>query len=165
MFSTTWSWCWGSAPCYRSWPAGSCSPSALDHLRRWQTHFLCCQKAHTEGRTVGEQAIALCQICVPMIFVNFSDCFSLAPHFLSFLAPAGPLLPLAEEPSFPKLESGLWQTPLNVILILKDQHIQPRAAEHFEENVGHNHKVTAEHRMHRKSQFWRRGLCHWCWRF
>lgn len=173
MFSTTSWWCWGSVPCYRS-QAGSCSFSVRGHLCGWHTQHLCCQEAHTEDRIVGEQAIVFCQVRVPRICVNFSDCFPLVPHFLLLLPvalsswsvspPPHPPRQQTGEPSLPKLQAGLWWTPLQVLLIVKDQHTQPSAAEHVEGNTGHN-QVSAQHRRHRKSQLWRRGLCHWCCRF
>lgn len=87
MFSITSSWCWGFVLCYKGEPGRQLQflhprPSPLSMTN---SHLLCCQKEQTEDRIVGKQGTALCQICVPVIFVNFSDCFSSVPHFLLWL--------------------------------------------------------------------------------
>lgn len=87
MFSITSSWCWGFVPCCKGEPGRQLellhpkpSPPSVTNL-----HLSCCQKEQTEDRIVGEERIALCQICVPATFVNFSDCFSSVPYFLLWL--------------------------------------------------------------------------------
>lgn len=167
MSSITSSWCWGFVPCCRRSPGRqwhllhpTSSPVSMTN-----SHLLCCQQEQTEEHTVEEQRIALCQLRVPMIFVNFGEfcefrclwCLISSCDFLWSWDPAVLLPQLAEESPFFMLKSGLQQTPLKAILILKASHTQPNAAEHFDENVGHNHQVSAEYRMHRNSQFCQEG--------
>lgn len=52
----------------------------------------------------------------------------------------------------PIFKPGQQWTPLKAILILKEEHIQPSAAEYLGENVGQNYKVSPKYRMHRNSQ-------------
>lgn len=58
-----------------SW-AGRCSSSTktISSVND-KPHLLRCPKEQTEDHITGEQRIALCQICVPVIFANFSDRF------------------------------------------------------------------------------------------
>ncbi|XP_043331376.1 beta-tectorin isoform X2 [Cervus elaphus] len=59
----------------RAGQAAAAPPRRPSPLSRTNPHLLHCQKEQTEDHIVGEQRIALCQICVPVIFVNFTDCF------------------------------------------------------------------------------------------
>lgn len=169
MFSTTSSWCWGSVPCYRSQPGRQ-----LQLLRPrsspWMTHStfsVLPESTHRRPRCWGTGNSALPSTCSNDL-CEFQWLFSFGAPLPLVTSCGSELLestPATGGGSLLSLNSRQGCGGPKALLIVKDQHTQPSAAEHVEGNAGHNHQVSAQHRRHRKSQLWQRGLCHWCCRF